>query len=507
MNSNGREVVNINNKNNSFLEINQQVFTELLTFIDFVDNKLNIGFVEINFAKDRNILIEALVKHQNCQDIQFEVLDFPDPNLGFLRDELVKKLKEIKIIPDKKLILLITGLEKSIGVVEEYPDVLVNLNFSRDDLRISVPHPLLLFLPDYALTRLAKYAPDFWAWGRKIFYFKTVGYTIVDTLEKNINFKESVDNLQASEKQERIDLLLRLLSEYRYYNLQEVKSTLSIIINIYNQLGNAYDSLREYQKAIDYNQKALKIAQQIDDKSTIAYSLIGLGNNYYSTKEYQKAIECYMESLWRFEDIGDYRGIACSFMGLGNVYSSLEDYLKVIRYYQKLLQILQELDDQSGIAYSLGHLGITYECREEYQKAIDYYQQSLEIFQEIGDRNNIASCLGSLGNVFYSLKDYLQAIDYYQQSLEIFQEIDNPTGIASSLVGLGNTYKFLGNYSQAIGYYEQSLKIFQEIGNKEGIICSLNNLGHTYYFQEDHQQAIKYYQQSLEIAQEIGDQP
>jgi hypothetical protein len=46
---------------------------------------------------------------------------------------------EIKITPDKKLILLITGLEKSIGILEEYPSVLANLNFVRDDLRISVP--------------------------------------------------------------------------------------------------------------------------------------------------------------------------------------------------------------------------------------------------------------------------------------------------------------------------------------------------------------------------------
>ncbi len=34
-----------------------------------------------------------------------------------------------------------------------------------------VPHPILFFLPDYALTRLAKYAPDFWAWRRGVFRF------------------------------------------------------------------------------------------------------------------------------------------------------------------------------------------------------------------------------------------------------------------------------------------------------------------------------------------------
>lgn len=69
--------------------------------------------------------------------------------MRFLRDELVTALKQIEITPDKKLILLITGLEKSIEVIGEYPEVLVNLNFVRDELRHSVCHPLILFLPNY----------------------------------------------------------------------------------------------------------------------------------------------------------------------------------------------------------------------------------------------------------------------------------------------------------------------------------------------------------------------
>ena len=83
MNNSDREIVEETEQNKSFLEINQQAFTELLTFVDFVDEKLNIGFVEVNFAQDRDILIEALINHQDCQNIQFEVLNFSDPNLRF----------------------------------------------------------------------------------------------------------------------------------------------------------------------------------------------------------------------------------------------------------------------------------------------------------------------------------------------------------------------------------------------------------------------------------------
>ncbi|MBD2505399.1 hypothetical protein H6G83_33195 [Anabaena azotica FACHB-119] len=32
-------------------------------------------------------------------------------------------------------------------------------------------------MPDHALMGLAKYAPDFWAWRKRVFYFQTVQST------------------------------------------------------------------------------------------------------------------------------------------------------------------------------------------------------------------------------------------------------------------------------------------------------------------------------------------
>jgi hypothetical protein len=54
MNSNNLEAHNIKGENNLFFELNQQSFNELLTFVDFADEKLNIGFVEIKFTQDRD---------------------------------------------------------------------------------------------------------------------------------------------------------------------------------------------------------------------------------------------------------------------------------------------------------------------------------------------------------------------------------------------------------------------------------------------------------------------
>ena len=480
MNNSDHETVEAKESNKSFLEINQQAFTELLTFVDFVDEKLNIGFVEVNFAQDRDILIEALIKHKDCQNIQFEVLNFPDPDLRFLRDELVAELKELKVAPDKKLVLLITGLEKSIGVPEQYPAVLTNLNFVRDDLSHSVCHPMLLFLPEYALTRLAKYAPDFWAWGRKVFYFKRVSSTLDTASDRIVFIDESIHSLDLPEKQERINLLLRLLDEYGSPNKQENKRNLPTIINIGNQLGIAYFTLGKFQKAIDYHQKSLKIAQEIGDNNGEAQSLGNLGYVYYFLGEYQKAIVISQKSLKIAQEIGDHNREANSLRNLGIYYSSQGEYQQAIDYFQKSLEITQKIGDQYGEARSLGNLGHAYYSLRKYQKAINCFQRSLKIKRTIGDRNGISNSLIGLGLVYRCQENYQLAIDFFQQSLKITQQIGDRHREASSLRNLGIVYYSLGEYQRAIDFYQKSLEITQQIGDRHGEANSLFNLGLTY---------------------------
>jgi hypothetical protein len=109
--------------------------------------------------------------------MRFEVFNLSrQKDLRFLFDELRQQLSKIKLIEDQKLVVILRGLEAAIGTDElgEYPPVLQDLNFVRDAYSTSVPYPILFVLPDYAITRIAKYAPDFWAWRSGVFTFKAL---------------------------------------------------------------------------------------------------------------------------------------------------------------------------------------------------------------------------------------------------------------------------------------------------------------------------------------------
>ncbi|BAY32731.1 hypothetical protein NIES2107_46210 [Nostoc carneum NIES-2107] len=270
-------------------------------------------------------------------------------------------------------------------------------------------------------------------------------------------------------------------------------------------LGYAYDSLGQYQRAIELLQQSLDISREIGDHNGEGNSLIGLGSAYFSLGQYQRAIEFYQQSMDISREIGNRNGEGNSLIGLGNVYGSLGQYQRAIEFFQQSLDIKREIGDRNGEGNSLGNLGNAYNSLGEYQQAIEFYQQSLDIKREIGDRNGEGDSLGNLGIAYGSLGEYQRAIEFYQQSLDIKREIGDRNGEGNSLGNLGNAYGSLGEYQQAIEFFQQSLDISREIGDRNGEGKSLNNLSSAYNSLGEYQRAIEFLQQSLDIKREIGD--
>ena len=148
-------------------------------------------------------------------------------------------------------------------------------------------------------------------------------------------------------------------------------------------MGNAYLSLGEYQKAIEYYEKGLEISTAIGDLSGIASDNGNLGNAYLSLGEYQKAIEYHEKSLEISTAIGDQSGIANNNGNLGNAYLSLEEYQKAIEYHEKSLGISTAIGDQSGIATDNSNLGFAYFFSGEQKGARSHLEEAIRRFDEI----------------------------------------------------------------------------------------------------------------------------
>ena len=273
----------------------------------------------------------------------------------------------------------------------------------------------------------------------------------------------------------------------------------------YGNLGVAFHSLAEYQKAKEYHKKALAITMEIGDRRGEAASYANLGVVFRSLGEYRKAKEYHEKALAITVEIGDRGGEGTIYGNLGGVFHSLGEYQKAKEYHQKALAIRTEIGDRKGEATVYGNLGAVFHSLGEFQKAKEYQEKALAITMETGDKKGKGAAYGSLGDVFHSLGEYQKAKEYHEKALAITLEIGDRQGEGVHYGNLGSVFSSLGEYQKAKEYYEKGLAINMEIGNREGEGASYGNLGGVSRSLGKYRKAKEYHEKALAIRMEIGD--
>ena len=195
----------------------------------------------------------------------------------------------------------------------------------------------------------------------------------------------------------------------------------------YNNIGMAYYSEGEYDRAIEYYQKALKIdLKKLGPEhpdTAIRYNNIGTG--YYSKGEYDRAIEYYQKALKiDLKKLGaEHPKIAIRYNNIGEAYRSEGEYDRAIEYYQKALKIdLKKLGaEHPDTAIRYNNIGLAYNSKGEYDRAIEHYQKALKIdLKKLGaEHPDTAIDYNNIGAAYRSKVEYDRAIWYFQKALKI----------------------------------------------------------------------------------------
>jgi tetratricopeptide (TPR) repeat protein len=466
----------------SLLEHNQEVFKILLAFVQ-MSKGFKVAFAEINFPPDIDILIAALQEHPKCQAIQFVVLRFDDPELRFLLEAIKQELAKIEIQTHKKLVLIVQGLEKAIAYSGDNPPILTNLNYARDSFPVVIPHPVLFALPDYAVTRIAQFAPDFWAWTSATFKFQTPPETRDRLTSEVSNYSHNPNRYFAKlEQGERIDLLERLLQEYS----EDKEASSRTRLELLNQLGKAHQSIREFDKAKFYFQQAIDLSCELENKRSEAETLFNLGDVYFDLREFKQARILLKKSLNLLTQIGERRNSASNYHMLGYVAQELREYGEARQNYQQALAIYIEFGDRYSQASTYHELGRVAQELREYGEARQNYQQALAIKIEFGDRYSQARTYHQLGNVAQELREYEEARQNYQQALAIKIEFGDRYSQARTYGQLGLLAEAENNLTEAGQNLLQALEIFVQFQDRHSVEMVVSTLSRIYQATQDH---------------------
>jgi tetratricopeptide (TPR) repeat protein len=450
------------------------------------------GCMVVNSDLDRKLVRDYFRAINQPNSVQWISIKLEDENLQHFGMEVQQQLQAINLQNDKKPVLLISGLENSIGVDSEYPEILVNMNMERDNYPRILPYPIVLLLPSYAVIRIARYAPDFWSWKSTEVQLKKI--------KKNrpINSK----NFTISSVGLMNDEAFCIIGDQKKIEYEEdVKKYKEMI----SQATNTAPETRKegtYSR-LDFLQRML--SKNLEKTTYRARLLYQLGDEYRYICNNDKAKKAYQSALDIYRNSPSLLDESRSLSGLAEIYEIQGKYLESLELWQKSLLIQTEIGDRLGAASSLYHLSKIYEKQEDLAKSLDYSEQSLRINTDIGSQKGTADSLRQISNIYRGSGELLKSLDYAEQALETDQKTNERKGEADSLCQLSIIHEELGNSSKSLTYSEQALEIYQEIGDKPGEADALYAKSKIYRALGEFQKSIDLALQSLNICQETGD--
>lgn len=308
-----------------------------------------------------------------------------------------------------------------------------------------------------------------------------------------------------------IDLYIELLP-VDWKNGGQLVSSPQVHCDILCRLGVTEEALGKRQTANDYLQQSLSVAQEIGDRKREVNVLSYIGLNYETTGEFEKALE-YLEKANTLvkTEVEDYLIEYRTLSQLGLTYCSLGRYHWAIELFQQALSVALQHDFRQGEGAALGNLGDAYARIEQHELAIECSKKYLEIANEINNPKSQNFALAILAQAYNSAAQANHRVDYYEKAINLSQdclnvarEIRHPPTESWSLRNLGLAYRGIKDYQKSINCLSKALEIDgrSNAKNKEGE--AFYQLGITYRELEDFEQSIANLKKSLLIFQTVG---
>lgn len=195
----------------------------------------------------------------------------------------------------------------------------------------------------------------------------------------------------------------------------------------YQNLASFYSSLKNHEKEIEYITKALHIYPN-DDYKWMAYAFGDLGLAYLSTNQHEKALANFMKADSLSKQLGDLRLTFFSLRNFGEYYSAKRQHKNALPYFEKALATINQTNDSYYKNDVLLQLGYTYAQEKKYKKAIELLEEAVSLAQTNHALEIEQKAHWHLSNIYELL----------QQPENAYQELKISTQLKDSLLNVNH---------------------------------------------------------------------
>ena len=196
----------------------------------------------------------------------------------------------------------------------------------------------------------------------------------------------------------------------RFDSLENLKS------KFFNNLGNIYFALNNYDKSLSYYRKSGKLDSLNCDTAGIIRNLVNVANIRSSRNRGKEALVLYKKAYRLAVSTGNLKLQLKLLNNIGINLLQMNDYASSFAYFNRALKIYTERKDTFGIAMILDNMGLAHFRNGTKQQAIIYYEKARKLAEEKKLMAIEASVYDNLKEYYANRGNYKLAYRYQNKS-------------------------------------------------------------------------------------------
>lgn len=195
------------------------------------------------------------------------------------------------------------------------------------------------------------------------------------------------------------------------------------------EIGQSQLQISNLIQAEKYFKQSIEYSQEIFDQRQVALGWSNLGTVYKERKDYDRAIEFNQKAITSLTELNDYNGLGEAYNNLGVIYRELHKYELAAHNFNKALVHYESTNNRERIAGVYHNVGTVFLQQKRYLIALNYLNRSIEIRKQFGSKNQIFYTYRIISDVYSEIGKSKESLKYMHMYLDF---LDSNTSVQES---------------------------------------------------------------------------
>jgi two-component sensor histidine kinase len=213
----------------------------------------------------------------------------------------------------------------------------------------------------------------------------------------------------------------------------------------------------ELEDAINADLKALKLMEDLDDKSGIAGAFSRLSEDVSQQGRQEEALEYAIKTIEICEKNNLQEQLVYGYTAAGAASIAMFKPEDALSYFDKAYALAKSLDlPPMSMCDFMNNRGNALKRLGKYKEALAQYEATMQVAKQTNYKNAINAVTANLGEINLLLENYEAALPFQLETVRLQEQDQDISNLTENYGHVSTIYEKLGNYKEALHYQKKA---------------------------------------------------